>query len=56
MLAAFAESPAGQLYGRVCERYGRFPDGGLEDDVLGFNLAAAIAVVSAEKEAAQIDG
>ncbi len=55
MLATFAESGAGQLYGRVCERYGKFPDGGIEDDVMAFNLATAIAVTSVRETEAEAE-
>lgn len=46
MLAAFATSQTGKMYGHVCERYGVDPGEILEDDVLAFNLRAAIALAT----------
>ncbi len=43
-LAAFATSDQGKLYGRVCERWGIDPAAGMTDDVLAYNLRAALAV------------
>jgi hypothetical protein len=44
MLATFASSNAGLLYGRSCERYGVDPAAFLDDDVLALNLRVALAL------------
>jgi hypothetical protein len=44
MLASFAASDAGKLYGRTCERYGVDPGAVLDDEVLGVNLRVVLAV------------
>jgi hypothetical protein len=44
MLATFADSNAGKLYGRSCERYGVDPAAFLDDDVLAANLRVALAL------------
>lgn len=44
MLAAFATSSTGKVYGRSCERYGVDPGAILTDDVLAFNLRVALAL------------
>jgi hypothetical protein len=53
-LATFASSPIGAFYGRVCEHYGMDPGAPLmdEDDVLAFNLRAALLALRPEAEEA----
>lgn len=41
-VAAFASSPAGQLYARTCKWWGTDPAAGFGDDVLAYNLRAAL--------------
>jgi len=48
MLADFAASDHGKLYGRVCERYGIDPAAGITDDVLAYNLRAGLALAGLE--------
>ena len=42
MLANFAMSEDGKLYGRVCQRWGVDPAAGLTDDVMAYNLRTAL--------------
>jgi hypothetical protein len=45
---AFADSPGGKVYARVCERWGRAPGDALDDDYLAFQLEAALALALSE--------
>lgn len=49
-VAAFAASPIGQIYGATCERYGVDPAASFTDDVLAFNLRAALMVNAPKAE------
>jgi len=51
-LRDFVDSRAGKLYAQVCERWGTDPGAPLEevDDVLAYNLRAALALIPAEAE------
>lgn len=51
MLATFASSNAGRLYGRSCERYGIDPAADIEDDVLAANLRLALMLTDVPDEA-----
>ena len=42
MLANFAMSEDGKLYGRVCQRWGVDPAAGITDDVMAYNLRTAL--------------
>lgn len=50
MLAAFASSSTGRAFGQTCERYGVDPGSVLDDDVLAFNLRAALAIATTPEE------
>lgn len=50
MLASFAQSDVGRLYGRTCKTYGLDPGAALEDDVLAFNLNLALLLSDTEDE------
>jgi hypothetical protein len=41
-LARFAASPGGLNYARVCDAWRLDPGAGIEDDVLAYNLRAAL--------------
>jgi hypothetical protein len=49
-VAEFARSDAGQMYAATCERYGLDPAAGFADDVLAFNLRAALLVNAPQEE------
>ena len=53
MLANFATSEHGKLYGRVCERYGLDPAAHLDDDVMAYNLRVALLTAEADQRAAE---
>jgi hypothetical protein len=48
-LAAFADRPIGKTYGVVCSQWGIDPAAGIDDDVLAFNLRAALTLRMNEK-------
>ena len=48
-LAAFARSDNGRFYADVCERFGVDPGAAIDDDVLAFQLRAALAVMAAKR-------
>lgn len=50
MVAQFATSDAGKVYGRTCQRFGVDPGAVLEDDVMGYNLALALLLGDTEEE------
>jgi hypothetical protein len=43
-IARFALSDEGAIYRSVCEHWGIDPAAGLEDDVMAFNLRAALLI------------
>ncbi len=47
MLATFAASDAGRLFGRSCVEYGVDPAASIDDDVLAANLRIAMLAVAA---------
>jgi hypothetical protein len=49
-VAEFARSDTGQMYATTCERYGLDPAVGFADDVLAFNLRAALLVNAPREE------
>lgn len=49
-LAAFADTPVGKAYGAVCLRWGLDPAADIDDDVLAFNLRAALSLRLNETE------
>lgn len=51
MLANFAMSEGGKLYGRVCQRWGIDPAAGMDDDVLAYNLRTALILRDVADEA-----
>jgi hypothetical protein len=70
-IGAFARSEGGAVYAAVCERYGLDPAAGFTDDLLAFNLRAALlgsapkaldtetdewAIAAAENERAWLGG
>jgi hypothetical protein len=57
VLAAFASSDAGRVYGRVCEMWGVDPAASLEevDDVLAANLRVALAFSMNKSEPEEVD-
>ena len=52
-LAAFARSNTGKFYAGVCEKYGVDPGAAIDDDVVAFQLRAALAVVSSQDAKAE---
>lgn len=57
-LAAFVESQVSTFYAQVCERWGVDPGAYLEaeDDVLAFNLRAALAMKTLPEPDADTEG
>ena len=57
VLADFALSETGKLYGRVCEQWGVDPAASLEevDDVLAANLRLALLVSMNDREPDSVD-
>jgi hypothetical protein len=51
MLARFATSDAGKVYGRTCARFGVDPGAVLDDDVMAANLRVALVLGDLEPEA-----
>ena len=51
-VASFAASPQGQTYALVCDRWGVDPAAAITDDVLAYNLRAALMLaMPARREA-----
>lgn len=50
MIATFAASDAGKVYGRTCQRFGVDPAAGLDDDVMAYNLRVALLVSDVEPD------
>lgn len=50
MLATFATSDAGKVYGRTCQRYGIDPGAALEDDVMAYNLNLALLLGDTDED------
>jgi hypothetical protein len=55
VLASFAERPGALTYANVCARWGMDPSAGITDDVLAFNLRAALTIRMNESEAEQLE-
>ncbi len=55
MIATFAMSDSGKVFGRTCQRFGKDPADYLEDDVLGVNFRVALAIADTDFEPEESD-
>ena len=49
MVAQFAMSDSGKVYGRTCRQFGVDPGAVLDDDVMAANLRVALAVADVDE-------